>query len=81
MVDAEWITDLLRHGLIQGSFIPERPQRELRDLVRSRRSLVHNRSQVVNRIQKVPGGSQHQADRCRQQRGRSIGTCHVGGYD
>ena len=28
--DAEWIADLLRHGLIHGSFIPERPQRELR---------------------------------------------------
>ena len=55
--DAEWIADLLRHGLIQGSFIPERPQRELRELVRFRRSLVQNRSQVVNRIQKVLEGA------------------------
>jgi transposase len=55
--DAEWIADLLRHGLLRGSFIPERPQRELRELVRYRRSLVGNRAQVVNRIQKVLEGA------------------------
>ena len=38
--DAEWIADLLRHGLVSGSFIPERPQRELRELVRYRRNLI-----------------------------------------
>lgn len=57
MKDAEWIAELLRHGLVQGSFIPDRPQRELRELVRYRRSLVHQRSQVVNRIQKVLEGA------------------------
>src|SRR5512146_1365223 len=31
MKDAEWITELLRHGLLEGSFVPERPQRELRE--------------------------------------------------
>jgi len=55
--DAEWIADLLRHGLIIGSFIPERPQRELRELVRYRRSLIRQRAQVVNRIQKVLEGA------------------------
>ena len=36
--DAQWIADLLRHGLLRGSYIPDRPQRELRELVRYRRS-------------------------------------------
>jgi transposase len=57
MRDAEWIADLLRHGLVRGSYIPHRPQRELRELVRYRRSLIGNRSQVVNRIQKVLEGA------------------------
>jgi transposase len=57
MKDADWIAELLRHGLVQGSFIPDRPQRELRELVRYRRSLVQQRSQVVNRIQKVLEGA------------------------
>lgn len=55
--DAEWIADLLRHGLIRGSFIPDRPQRELRELVRYRRSVIQNRGQVVSRIQKVLEGA------------------------
>lgn len=55
--DAEWIADLLRHGLIRGSYIPERWQRELRELVRYRRRLSEQRAQVVNRIQKVLEGA------------------------
>ena len=55
--DAEWIADLLRHGLLRGSFIPDRPQRELRELVRYRTSLVHERSRETNRIQKVLEGA------------------------
>lgn len=55
--DAEWIADLLRHGLVRGSFIPDRPHRELRELVRYRRSLIRQRAQVVNRIQKVLEGA------------------------
>jgi transposase len=55
--DAEWIAELLRHGLVQASFIPDRPQRELRELVRYRRSLIQQRAQVVNRIQKVLEGA------------------------
>lgn len=55
--DAEWIADLLRHGLVKGSFIPDRPQRELRELVRYRRSLIQERSRVINRIQKVLEGA------------------------
>ena len=37
--DAEWIADLLQHGLLKGSFIPPTPQRELRELTRARSSL------------------------------------------
>ena len=55
--DAEWIADLLRHGLLKPSFIPERPQRELRELVRYRRSLVQERSREANRVQKVLEGA------------------------
>lgn len=51
--DAEWIADLLRHGLLKGSFIPDALQRELRDLTRYRTTLVDERSRFVNRVQKV----------------------------
>jgi transposase len=51
--DAEWIADLLRHGLLRGSFIPPLPQRDLRDLTRQRTKLVQQRASVVNRLQKV----------------------------
>jgi transposase len=51
--DAEWIADLLRHGLIRGSFIPSREQRHLRDLTRSRTHLVEERARVTNRLPMV----------------------------
>ena len=51
--DAEWIADLLRHGLLKGSFIPPLPQRDLRDLTRQRTNLVQDRAHVVNQLQKV----------------------------
>ena len=51
--DAEWIAELLQHGLLRASFIPDRPQRELRELTRYRRSLVQERSRAANRIQKL----------------------------
>jgi len=55
--DAEWIAGLLRHGLLQGSFIPNRDQRELRELIRYRRSLIDERAREVNRVQKVLEGA------------------------
>ena len=55
--DAEWLAELLRHGLLQGSFVPDRPQRELRELIRYRTSLVRERATVVNRIQKTLEGA------------------------
>jgi len=51
--DAEWIADLLRHGLVHGSFIPPLPQRDLRDLTRQRSNLVQDRATVINRLHKV----------------------------
>jgi transposase len=55
--DAEWLADLLRHGLLQGSFVPDREQRELRDVVRYRRRLIQDRSREANRIMKVLEGA------------------------
>jgi transposase len=55
--DCEWIADLLRHGLLKASFVPDRPQRELRELVRYRTTLVRERSAEVNRLQKTLEGA------------------------
>jgi transposase len=51
--DAEWLADLLRHGLLKASFIPPLEIRELRELTRYRESLVREQSAVANRVQKV----------------------------
>ena len=51
--DAEWLAQLLQHGLLKASFIPERTQRELRDLTRYRQSLIEERNRIANRLQKV----------------------------
>jgi transposase len=51
--DAEWIAELLQHGLLRGSFIPPQAQRELRDLTRHRTTLVQERSRVRERLQKL----------------------------
>ena len=55
--DCEWIADLLRHGLIRGSFVPPRPQRELRELTRYRTSLIRERTAEANRLQKSLEGA------------------------
>jgi transposase len=55
--DAQWIAELLQHGLLRGSYVPPRPERELRELTRYRTSLVRERSAEVNRIQKVLEGA------------------------
>jgi transposase len=54
--DAVWICDLMQHGLLKPSFIPARPQRELRELIRYRISLIQERGDEANRIQKVLEG-------------------------
>ena len=55
--DAEWIAKLLSHGLLKASYIPDRNQRELRELVRYRRSIIEERAKQHNRIQKVLEGA------------------------
>jgi transposase len=55
--DCEWIADLLRHGLLKASFVPDRFHRELRELTRQRTTLVEERSAVANRLQKTLEGA------------------------
>jgi transposase len=55
--DAEWLAQLLRHGLLRGSFMPDRPGRELRELTRYRSSLKRERTAEVNRLQKTLEGA------------------------
>lgn len=55
--DAEWIADLLQHGLLTASYIPDKDQRELRELVRYRKSLVRERGRELNRLQKMLEGA------------------------
>lgn len=51
--DAEWLAELMLHGLLKASFIPAKPQRALRELTRYRSTLVRERSRVVNRVEKL----------------------------
>ena len=51
--DCQWIAQLLQHGLLKGSFIPPRAQRELRDLTRHRTQLVEEKARTMNRLHKV----------------------------
>ena len=51
--DCQWIAQLLAAGLLSPSFVPERPQRELRDLTRQRAQLMDDKTRVANRLQKV----------------------------
>jgi transposase len=51
--DSQWIAELLQHGLLRASFVPEKPVRQLRDLTRQRTQLVRQKVQVANRIQKT----------------------------
>lgn len=60
--DAEWIADLLRHGLLKASYIPNREQRELREITRYRKSLTEERCREVNRLQKILEGANIKLD-------------------
>jgi transposase len=51
--DAEWLAQLMQHGLLQPSFVPPTPIRDLRDLTRHRTSVLHERTRAVNRIHKI----------------------------
>ncbi len=55
--DAQWIAKLLRHGLLKASFIPDKDQREYRELTRYRCSRIEERSRDINRLQKMLEGA------------------------
>jgi transposase len=55
--DSEWLADLLRHGLLRGSFVPPAPVRDLRELTRYRKTLVQQRADEANRVQKLLEGA------------------------
>lgn len=55
--DAEWIADLLQHGLLKASFIPDKARRELRELVGYRKSLIKEQASELNRLQKMLEGA------------------------
>ena len=55
--DAEWLAELLRHGLLRRSFIPPQVQRDWRDLTRYRTRVVRERTRLVNRVQKLLEGA------------------------
>ena len=53
VLDATWIADLLAHGLLQASFIPDEPIAELRDLMRTRKQFTAEKARHIQRIQKT----------------------------
>jgi len=55
--DARWIAHCLSHGLLDPSFVPDRDQRELRDMTRFRKSQIEERSRNINRLQKFLEGA------------------------
>ena len=57
VADCEWLVDLMRHGLVRRSFVPDAETRELRELTRYRTQLVRERATEVNRVQKILEGA------------------------
>lgn len=55
--DVEWIADLLQHGLLRPSYIQDKDQHELRELVRYRKGLVRERISELNRLQRMLEGA------------------------
>ncbi len=55
--DAQWIAELLQHGLVKASYIPNKEQRELREIVRYRKNLIEERSREINRLEKTLEGA------------------------
>src|SRR5262245_44538784 len=83
VADAEWLADLLRHGLPRPSVVPDRAQRELREPSRYRTSLVRERAAEVNRLQKALEGANVKlaavATKIMRKSGRDILAALVGG--
>ena len=76
--DAEWIADLVRHGLIKASFVPSVQLRELRDLLRYRRSLAQTVVSVRKSHPETAGVCQYQARQCRNRRVWGVGDGDAG---
>lgn len=57
VTDAQWLAELMLHGLLRASFIPPKPQRVLRELTRYRSTLVQERARIVNRVEKLLEGA------------------------
>jgi len=55
--DAQWIARCLSRGLLNASFVPDRAQRELRDMTRFRKSQIEDRARNLNRLQKFLEGA------------------------
>jgi transposase len=55
--DAQWIAELLQHGLLRASFVPPTEQRDLRDMTRHRANCIRERATLVNRVQKLLEGA------------------------
>src|SRR5918995_1572985 len=53
VADAAWLAELLAHGLVRASFVPDAPTQELRTLLRTRKQLVRERASHVQRLQKT----------------------------
>src|SRR5580658_2893523 len=51
--DATWLADLMAHGMIKASFVPDQPTQQMRDLLRTRKQIVRERSSHMQRIQKT----------------------------
>jgi Transposase len=58
--DSQWLADLLRHSLLKASFLPPKPVRELRDLMRYRKTIVQERAHAGQSAAKSPGDGQYQ---------------------
>ena len=72
VADAEWIAQLVRHGLVRPSFIPPREQRDLRELTRHRTNFVRERATLIHRVQKVLEGTNIKLSSYSDSR---VGTC------
>jgi transposase len=55
--DSEWLAQLMMHGMLNASFIPPKPQRALRDMTRYRKTVIEERTRLVNRVQKLLEGA------------------------
>jgi transposase len=55
--DSEWLAELMMHGMLSASFIPPKPQRVLRELTRYRKTIIEERTRLVNRVQKLLEGA------------------------